>query len=89
MTSPERSGTGTQMRLDGSLDTPESVSRPGHSPWGATYETRTAAGAAALLEYSLRNPKAFSVKAQRDAFDMLCELLEHANDALFHEGEER
>jgi len=92
MTSPERSGTGTQMRLDSSLDNGQSVSRPGHSPWGATYETRTAAGAAALLEFGLRNPKAFSRAAYQHAFDVLAELLEHANDALLFdvdEGEER
>jgi len=85
--SPE---TGTQMRLDSSLDKDQSVSRPGHTPWGATYETRTAAGAAALLEFSLRNPKAFTRAAHRHAFDVLVELLEHANDALFYdEAEER
>jgi hypothetical protein len=77
------------MRLDSGLDKTQSVSRPGHSPWGVAYETRTAAGAAALLEYSLRNPKAFTRAAKQAAFDMLCELLEHCNDAMFHDEPER
>jgi len=84
MSSPERSGTGTQMRLGNSLDNAETASRLGDSPWGAAYSTKTAAGAAAILEYSLRHPKAFSKASQQAAFDMLCELLEHANDALFY-----